>query len=149
MEKGDEFDTDVGGAGFRPVLLVIGGDIGFSDPLQQYAVDMSLRMGYRTLAVNISPRRRRRALLATRDDTGADDEVQAAQAVGADDFRRRMEEADVPFEAIARTGALDSVVRRLHRERDDIDLVIMEPEYVDEEEDGPRSIPAFSLAPGA
>ncbi len=46
-----------------------------------------------------------------------------------------------------RAGRLDDVVRKVCGERGDIDLVLLEPEFLNIDPEDPFSIPAFSLAP--
>lgn len=142
-----DIDRFLGGAGYRKSLLVIGRDIGFSLPLQEYALDMAERMGYQIVALNISQLHRLRKMFSERSVDIVDEERRdAAREEGVEAFRQRVAEREIRFEAIIRSGGLDQVLSELHQERSDIDLIICEPEYVDAEDEGTGSIPVFSFS---
>ncbi|MGK7344841.1 MAG: hypothetical protein ACNS63_03415 [Candidatus Nitrospinota bacterium M3_3B_026] len=137
----------IGGAGFYDKLLVIGDDAGFSDMLKIYALDMAMRMGYSIVALNYRflPRTRLRGLGPDEIKQKENELKEDAKAAVAE-FESMARERGVGFESATMIGDLDSVVHRVYKERGDIDLVLMEPEFVNEAEEGPRSIPAFCLA---
>ena len=146
MEK-DDFV--VGGAGARKTLLVIGKDIGFSDLLSEYALDMAERMEYSILAANINLRSLGASFFAdSQVDFASEAEKDEARIKEADQLRVKASDRGIQITIITREGGFDEVVKDIDREHGDIDLIVAEPEYVGQAKDGPRSIPAFSLASG-
>lgn len=146
MEKKDDFV--VGGAGARKTLLVIGKDIGFSDLLSDYALNMAERMEYSILAVNIVSYFSGAGIFENNYPDFAD-EAQREEAVKkeADLLRIKASELGIQITVIARKGDFDEIIKDIVKEHGDIDLIVAEPEYVGQDKDGSRSIPAFSLAP--
>lgn len=146
MTKESEFS--IGGAGLKHTLLVVGDDIGFSDRLTSYAIDMSARMRYSILAINISHYSDVSKFFSDKSISVADEEeIKKAREEGVELFRKRANERSIPFAAEVRSGDFDAIVRNIYDERGDIDLVVVEPKYVGQDAENSASIPAFSLAP--
>lgn len=140
----------IGGAGYNRTLLVIGREDIFSDMLMAYAVGMAARMEYSIFAVNLLtvPERRKR-YLESKAGMAEYENFKKLSERSVFYFAKMAAESGVDFESAFHAGNLDDVVRRIYRERGDIDLTIIEPEYMNESADGPLSIPAFTLTPGS
>lgn len=147
-EKEKKQESAVGGAGFNDKLLVIGRDIGFSEMLMEYSLNMARRMGYSIIAMNLFPAKSVWTLFDQSTSADIDeDEVKKQADKGAKIFAKQAKKLDIGFEHISRAGDFTDVARQINKDRGDIDLVLVEPEYVNEGTDGPRSIPAFFLPP--
>lgn len=128
-------------------LLVIGRDVGFSLPLIDYSIELAVRMDYSIIAVNLRQYGGLRKLFSEKTINIADDEkLEAARADGVGLFAKIASVADVPFEATGARGELDEYIRLVGRSDPSVALVVVEPEFVGERDEGPRSIPVFSLA---
>lgn len=141
-------DEPVGGAGYNDKLLVVGYEKEFSEFLMDYSIQMASRMGYSLVALNLLLVTQRRWLFskATPDETGDEDNEKISDESGGI-FVRKANEANIVLEHLFRTGPLDDVVREVCKERGDIDLVLLEPEFLNIDPEDPFSIPAFSLIP--
>lgn len=139
--------TPTGGAGFYDKLLVIGSDTAFSEALIDYSLDMAERMGYSIIAVNLhSIPKARRIAMDSADMKEEIEKLKKRSENAAKLFATKAVERGVGFQHEVRIGDLDDVARKISGEREDIDLILVEPEYVNEDPEGPRSIPAFCLA---
>lgn len=144
--KNEDNKHAFGGAGLKDKLLVIGDDTSFSDMLMSYSLDMAERMDYSIIALNLRvPPRARKRHISPSVLRQNELKLRKSSEEGAGIFGEMARARRVGLERDARIGHLDSVIRRIYKERDDIDLVLLEPEYVNEEAEGPRSIPAFYL----
>lgn len=141
-------DKPVGGAGYNDRLLVVGFEKEFSGLLMDYSIQMASRMGYSLVALNLLVVTRRRWLFSEKapDEAGGEDSETIRDQDGGI-FARKADEANIGFAHLFRAGPLDDVVREVCKERGDIDLVLVEPEFLNIDPEDPFSIPAFSLAP--
>ncbi len=143
-----KMDEQVGGAGYNDKLLVVGYEKEFSEFLMDYSIQMASRMGYSLVAVNLFLVTQRRWLFSQVAPGEAENEdIEKISDESALLFAKKAEEADIGFEHLFRTGLLDDVVREICKERGDIDLALLEPEFLNIDPEDPFSIPAFSLAP--
>jgi hypothetical protein len=141
-------ECTVGGTGQRSILLVIGRDVGFSDLLMTYACDLSQRMKYAIRAINLSDHSAVHTRFSRKTITiAASDVIETIRAEGVEQFRALADERRIHFSAESRAGDLDSVVRLICAECEDIDLIIAEPEFFGITNENAHSAPAFSLAP--
>ncbi|MFW2331059.1 MAG: hypothetical protein ACN4E2_02015 [Nitrospinota bacterium] len=145
-------DEDVGKIGAKPILLVIGKDIGFSDELIQYAIDLSTRMNYEILAVNIYQYNIiRKFFSADIIKIASEDLIKSQRDKGVAIFKARASNQNIKFESKVVVAELDQFLQDIVSERDDIDLVTIEPSYVQENNeisDNPiSSIPTFTIVP--
>ncbi|VAX25827.1 hypothetical protein MNBD_NITROSPINAE02-1839 [hydrothermal vent metagenome] len=149
MEEQAKGENPLGGAGFKDKLLVIGSDASFSDMLTEYSLDMAERMGYSIIAVNLHVHFSKWKILSDAsfyitDDTKVKNHREKAKAA----FEKMAKDRGIAFEHMVQTGDFDRVAKALCAQRGDIDLVLLEPEYLNEGEDGARSVPAFTITPG-
>ncbi len=141
-------DEQIGGAGYNDKLLVIGYEKEFSEFLMDYSIQMASRMGYSLVALNLFLVTQRRWLFSQVAPGGAGNEdFEKISDKSALLFAGKADEANIEFEHLFRTGPLDDVVRDICRQRGDIDLALLEPEFLNIDPEDPFSIPAFSLAP--
>ncbi len=147
MAQPENINNLIDGSGFRDKLLVIGKDTQFSAPLIDYAINMSIRMGYSLIAVSF---RLYQSKYFSQDRLATSNKGMETpdSENGVIAFRKMAETAGIGFESIYRVGGLKEVVHEIYQERNDIDLTIMDPVYVGGRVDEVHSIPAFSLAPG-
>ncbi len=149
MEERTKDANHLGGAGFKDKLLVIGGDASFSDMLTEYSLDMAERMGYSIIAVNLHVYFGKWKILSDASFYITDDtKVKIHQEKAKAAFEKMAKDRGIGFEHMVKTGDFDRVAKALCSQRGDIDLVLMEPEYLHEGDEGPRSIPAFTITPG-
>ena len=143
-------DSQVGGAGFNNVLLVIGNEEAFSAKLMTYALEVAGIMDYSIMAINLldASARKKRYLMS---DAGSMelDEARSKCAGAAKMFADKAVVSGIQFDSQFHIGKLEPVVKEIYKERKNIDLVLLEPDYLNEDEDGPISIPAFTLPPGS
>ena len=141
-------DKPVGGAGYNDKLLVVGYEKEFSEFLMDYSIQMASRMGYSLVALNLLLVTQRRWLFSqTAPGEAENEDIEKISDKSGGTFARKANEANIEFEHLFRTGHLDDVVREVCKERGDIDLVLLEPEFLNIDPEDPFSIPAFSLAP--
>ncbi len=138
-------ESPAGGAGFSNKLLVVGHETGFSDFMMSYSLQMATRMNYSIVALNLLLVVQRKWPFS--DSAAAQEELKKRGAEGAETFARKAAEAGIGFAHLFRVGDLDEVVRGVHKERGDIDLVLVEPEYLNIDKEDPFTIPVFSLVP--
>ena len=141
-------DKPVGGAGYNDKLLVVGYEKEFSEFLMEYSIQMASRMGYSLVALNLLVVSQRKWLFSkTAPVEAGDEDAEKISDQSGGIFAQKAKEANIGFEHLFRTGHLDYVVREVCKERGDIDLVLVEPEFLNIDPEDPFSIPAFSLAP--
>jgi len=141
-------DKPIGGAGYNDKLLVVGYEKGFSDFIMGYSIQMASRMNYSLVALNLLLVTQKRWLFSQVAPGGAGNEdFEEISDQDAGIFAGKANEAKIGFEHLFRTGILDDVVGEVCRVRGDIDLVLLEPEFLNIDPEDPFSIPAYSLAP--
>jgi len=141
-------DEQIGGAGYNDKLLVVGYENGFSDFLMDYSIQMASRMNYSLVALNLFLVTQRRWLFSqVSQGKAGNEDIERISDESAGIFAGKADEANIEFERLFQTGHLDDVVRKVCKERGDIDLVLLEPEFLNIDPEDPFSIPAFSLAP--
>ncbi len=143
-------DMQIGGAGFFDVLLVIGNDETFSSQLMSYALGIASRMGYSILAINLLDASPRMARYLT--SSAGSQELETAQLKcerSVKLFHDMAMISGIKFDSEFHIGQLETVVKKIYKEKKNIDLALLEPDYLNEDVDGPISIPAFTMAPGS
>jgi hypothetical protein len=141
-------DKPVGGAGYNDKLLVVGYEKEFSDFLIKYSIQMASTMGYSIVALNLLEVAQKRWLFSkVASDEAADEEMAKTSDQGAGIFAQKADDAKIGFESLFRKGPLDDIVREVCKQRGDIDLVLLEPEFLNIDPEDPFSIPAYTLVP--
>ena len=148
MEQATKNATPLGGAGFKDGLLVIGSDASFSDILIEYSLDMAERMGYSIIAVNLQVHFGKWHIFSDPSYYMTDDaKVKTDREEAKAGFEQMAKDRGISFEHMVKIGDFDRVAKAICKERDDIDLVLLEPKYLYEDDQGPRSIPVFTITP--
>ena len=108
-------------------ILVLGKEDTFADYLVNYALDMAERFDYEIVAVNALPMSRKtRVLSGFADEIGERFENNALNAGAA--FQRRAEERGIHFSQEVKLMSEQKALRALHKERNNIEFVLTEPE---------------------
>ena len=108
-------------------ILVLGKEDTFADYLVNYALDMAERFDYEIVAVNALPMSRKtRVLSGFADEIGERFENNALNAGAA--FQRRAEERGIHFSQEIKLMSEQKALRALHKERNNIEFVLTEPE---------------------
>ncbi|MDH4184172.1 MAG: hypothetical protein OEV92_08120 [Nitrospinota bacterium] len=136
----------IAGAGMNDTLLVIGTEDGFSPLLVDYSLGLAQRMGYSILAVNLllAGKRKKHHLLSERGRQEME-KFRASAHSSAQAFEEKALAMNVKFCSSCAVGELDAAAREIMEREGNIDLALVEPEYLAEEEDGRLSIPAFTF----
>ena len=124
-------------------LLFIGNEEGFSEMLMNYALGMATRMHYDIAAVNVIPVGRR--LYSILNQKIRQDLRDRAEQ-GAEYFRIKAGEKNVPFAHSVKFGEPDKIVNEVHKEFKRVSFVLSESEIVCDESSSRVSIPVFCLA---
>ena len=134
----------VGGAGMKSTLLVIGGETSFSPLLADYSLGLAKRMGYSILAVNLLEADKRKIhYLKGESGKSEMENFHRAASMSASEFGIMAKAEGAPFRADCAVGRLDDIAREISEREGNIDLILVEPDYLFEEDQEHLSIPAF------
>ncbi len=128
--------------GKRNIILIVGGEEGFSDEIVSYATSMADRMDCDIIALNIIPMGRRLSLFL---DAGIKEKLQAKVKEKADSFRKVVDVTKISFTHIVKLGDIDKSIREIHQETARISFVIEEPQSAPNKEPIKGNFPVYTL----